>query len=387
MIELDARAPLVRLAGLQGEMLAELGRYVAVESGSREKAAVDRAGTLLGEAFTALGFRVERVPQDAAGDHVVARRDGGGRGRLLALLHLDTVWPGGTLAENPFRVEAGRAYGPGVLDMKAGWVVLLSALRALDGLGRVGPARLTVFMSADEELGSPTARPLIEREARNADHVLVFEAAREDGSLVTSRGAVGALILRAGGITAHSIAGRGGASAIRTMAHAIVALEALTDRDRGVVVNVGIVEGGSARQVVPDRAWASVDLRAPTTGLAEVTLDAMRRIAAAPAVPGTTLTLEGGITRPAWEPNEGTARLLELARRCGEPLGLRIRGVASGGGSDGNFAAALGVPTLDGLGPQGANITARDEHVLVESMVPRAALLAAIISGLPTLLP
>ena len=368
-------------------MVDELAAYVRVESGSRDKAGVDHVGGRLAEAFGSLGFAIERMPEATSGDHLVARRKGSGRGHLLALIHLDTVWPSGTLAENPFRLEDGHAFGPGVLDMKGGWVVLLSALRSLAASGWDGLAQTTVFMSSDEELGSPTARSAIERVARDADWALVMEAAREDGALVTSRGAVGALTVRAHGVTAHSIAaGKRGASAIRALASAILDLEALTERERGVVVSVGIVEGGSARQVIPDRAWASVDLRAPTSALADATLARIRAILASPSVPSTALILEGGITRPAWEPNPGTDRLLDLARRCGGPLGLALRGTASGGGSDGNFTAALGIPTIDGLGPQGANLTARNEYVAVDSLAPRSALLAGIISGLPSLL-
>lgn len=383
---LDSARLYQNLARQQAAMVDELGRYVGIESGSRDKAGVDRAGYAVAEAFRELGFTVERLPEGECGDHLVARRHGGGRGRLLALIHLDTVWPRGTLAENPFRVEDGRAFGPGVLDMKGGWVVLLWALRALRDAGWDGLASITVFLTGDEELGSPAGRPWIEREARAADWALVMEPARENGDLVTQRGMVGAVHFDILGITAHTVAAERGASAITEAAYKILALERLTDAARGALVNVGTIEGGSARQVVPDRVRLSVDLRAPSADLAGELLARVTAIAEARQVAGTTTVMTGGITRPAFEPSAGTERLLRLAQECGRALGLSLNGAATRAGSDGSFAAALGVPTLDGLGPQGANAVSRQEYVLVDSLPQRAALLASLIAGLPALL-
>jgi glutamate carboxypeptidase len=270
--------------------------------------------------------------------------------------------------------------------MKGGWVVLLWALRALTDEGWDGFERITVFMTSDEELGSPTGRPWIEREAQQADWCLVMEPAREDGSLVIQRGMVGAVYLEVHGKTAHATASERGASAIEEVAHKILALHQLTDRERGVLVSVGTVHGGSARQVVPDWAEISVDVRAPTAQLATEVMARIQAIAEHWHVPGTKTVLRGGLTRPAFEPNAGTSQLLELARRCGAELGLDLRGSATRAGSDGNFAAALGVPTLDGLGPEGGNVCSREEFVVVESLPRRAALLAGILSGLPDLL-
>lgn len=385
--DLDLRAIERALAGRRAEVVDELGRYVSVESGSRDKAGVDRVGRLVAPAFEALGFSLARMSEHTCGDHLVARRTGRGRGRLLALIHLDTVWPQGTLAENPFRVEEGRAYGPGVLDMKGGWVVLLSALRALRDAGWDGLAETAVFMTGDEELGSPAGRPWIEREARGADWALVMESARENGALVVGRGMVGAMYLAVRGITAHATRAQRGASAIHELAHKILALEALTDAERGVLVNVGTVSGGSARQVIPDRAQAAIDVRAPDTDLAAQVVDRIRAIAETRTVAGTEAALTGGITRPAFDRNAGTDRLLALAQRCAGGLGMTVEGAVTRGGSDGNFTAALGIPTLDGLGPEGANGVSRGEYVLVESIPRRAALLAGVIAGLPGLLP
>jgi glutamate carboxypeptidase len=363
-----------------------LGRYVEAESGSFDKVGVDRAGRLVSKDLRALGFRVERTRQRPGGDHLTARRRGVGRGRLLLLIHLDTVWPNGTLRENPFRVVDGRAYGPGVLDMKGGWVTMLWALRALMMVRWDKLASTTVFMSGDEELGSPTSRGLIEREARDADWVLVMEPARENGDVVVQRGMVGAVQLEVRGITAHATVSERGASAIHELACKVLRLQALTDREHGVLVNVGIVDGGSARQVIPDRATASIDVRAPTPELATVVMAQIHDIVAVSEIPGTHATLRGGITRPAFECTAGTRRLLQLAQSQGQQLGVSLQGATTQSGSDGNFTAALGVPTLDGLGPEGANTCSRDEYVAVASLPRRAALLAGIIEELPSLL-
>lgn len=369
-----------------GETVDELIRYVTIESGSRDKAGVDRVGRAVSEAFSALGFTIERIAETECGDHLVARRSGDGAGRLLALIHLDTVWPPGSLATNPCRVEGGRVYGPGTRDMKGGWIVLLSALRALRVAGWDGLAETTIFMTGDEELGSPHGRPWIEKAAREADWALVMEPARENGGLVTRRGMVGAVSFAIHGAATHATNRHLGASAIVEAAHKILALEALTDAERGVLVNVGIVEAGNARQVVPDRADLSIDLRAPDTEAADVLVANVTKIANQTTVPGTSTTMSGGITRPAFETSAGTERLLRLAQECGRPLGLTFDGMYTRAGSDGNFTAALGVPTLDGLGPEGGAGASRRENIVLASVPRRAALLAGIIAGLPVLL-
>jgi glutamate carboxypeptidase len=270
--------------------------------------------------------------------------------------------------------------------MKGGWVVLLEALRALRAAGWDGLASTTVFMTADEQLGSPRGRRWIEREAAAADWALVMEPAREDGELVTQRGVVGALEVEIHGVTTHALNRAHGASAILAAALLVPELEALSDLQRSVVISVGLIEGGSARQYVPARAWLSIDLRAPSAALADETLARAREIVGRTFVPGTHATLAGGITRPAFPSSPGTERLLALARQCGPAVGIDVRGSYTAGGSDGNFTAALGVPTLDGLGPEPGGGTGQTENVLVESFPRRAALLAGIIEGLPELL-
>lgn len=374
------------LSGRQDQMVEELGRYVSCESGSYDKAGIDRVGAEVAAAFRELGFTIDTIPETEFGNHLVARRRGSGVGRLLALIHLDTIWPAGTLAENPFRVSDGRAYGPGILDMKGGWVVLLEALRALAHVGWDGLASTTVFMTGDEQLGSARGRPWIEKEAESADWSLVMEPAREGGHLCIQRSLLGSMIFDVTGKPAHTVRSHQGASAIDELAYKIVALRELHDPERGVLVNVGLIEGGSARQVLAGRAKATIDVRAPNSELADELMTAVREIGERVYVPGTTTTVTGRIHRPAFIPSEGTRQLLALAQKQAAALGMQVEGVGTQGGSDGCFTAAMGVPTLDGLGPEGFHSGSRDECVLIESLPRRAALLAGLIASLPTLL-
>lgn len=368
------------LSSRQDEMTDLLREFVELESGSYDKAAVDRIGVLLSSRFTSLGFSVDRLHEETTGDHLVATRRGAGEGRLLVLIHLDTVWPTGTLAEIPFEIVDGRATGPGVLDMKGGWVVLLSALEGLRDIGWDGYELITVFMTADEQLGSPTGRSAIEEQATKHDWALVMEPARENGGLVTKRGAVGAVFVDVEGMTAHAMGSIPGASAIVEASHMAVTLEQLTEREQGMIVNVGILNGGSARQVVPDRARMTIDVRAPTPEKADWLMSRIREIVATRTVPGTEARLSGGITRPAFLSDQSTTELYATAQRCAGALGIAIGAESTRGGSDANFTAARGIPTLDGLGPEGANGCTRSEYVVLDSLPRRTALLAGLIA-------
>jgi glutamate carboxypeptidase len=365
---------------------ADLERFTTIESGSREKHGVDAAGRAASSAFEALGFTVERIEETECGDHVIARRAGAGQGKLLALIHLDTLWPGGTLEENPFRVEDGLAFGPGIRDMKGGWVVLLSALRALQHAGWDGLREIAVFMTGDEQLGSPRGRQWIEKEADDSDWVVVMEPARGYGGVVTSRGIVGAVYFDIHGVAAPANARPAGSSAILEAAMKIPELEALSQVERGMMVSVGLIRGGTARQTVPAHVWMSIDLRAERPEDADDLLGDMRRIAAHAHVAGTRTVMSGGVTRPAFRPSEGTNRLLALAQRHGSAVGLDVEATFTRGGSDGSFTAALGVPTLDGLGAASRDDTDLQEHVIIDSIPQRGALLAALIEDLPALL-
>lgn len=376
------------LAFLSGElpsMVEEVKRYCAVESCSRDKEGVDWVGQLAAAAWRELGFSTEVLPQAECGNHVVARRRGAGRGRLLCHMHLDTTQPRGTIVEHPIEETADRLYGPGILDMKGGWVVLLSAFRALRAAGWDGLEAATVFMCGDEELGSPTARASIEQEARRADWQVIMEPSRS-WALTTSRGVVGAIYLTIYG-DAGDGHGQGGASAISEAALKIPELEALTDLEKGNRIRVGIVEAGTSRQAPPLKAWLSVDLRARVQEEGEALVAGVRRIAERSHIPGTRTVMEGGITRPAFPRNEGNLQLLRLAQEAGRELGLEISEAPQAmGGSDGNFGAALGLPSLDGLGALGGSEQNR-QYVYKEALAQKGAILASVIARLPGLLP
>jgi glutamate carboxypeptidase len=305
------------------------------------------------------------------GDHLIADFPGEGS-PLLLLAHVDTVWPRGTLATMPWRVDDGRAYGPGSYDMKGGIVVMLEAIR------RAQTARaLRVVLTADEEIGSPTGRETLERAAAGAAAALVVEPPNSKGNLKTARKGLGRFRVRIAGRSAHAGDPAEGASAIEELARLTLRLHALTDPERRVTVNVGVVSGGTRENVVAAEATAWIDVRAPT--IAErARLDAIL-LGLETETPGTTLELSGGWTRPPLERSAGSAVLFERAREHGRELGLELREVSASGGSDGNLVGALGVPVLDGLGAEGAGAHAIDEHVVVASLPVRADLLAALL--------
>jgi glutamate carboxypeptidase len=373
-------------AAIDGRMdaILRLWRHlVETESGSRSKAGVDRVAGIVGGALADLGFQCETVSQAHVGNHLLASQSFGGRGRILFSCHLDTVWPEGTVATWPFRVEGNRATGPGVGDMKGGIVVMLEALRCVLARGVRPPERITVVCAGDEELGSQTARSLIEREARRADWCFVMESA-PPGCLVTGRSAVGNFTLSVEGRTAHcGGAFEDGASAIRELAHKVLALEALCRPRDGVIVSAGMVQGGVARQVVPDRASALFDVRARTREQQDRLLADLSSITRRAAVPGTRCSLSGEFHRPPFEESAGGRALFALARDVGRALGMDLRPLHRGGGSDGNLTAAAGTPTLDGLGPVADEVCSRREWADVESIPRKAALIVGLLDRLP----
>jgi glutamate carboxypeptidase len=353
---------------------------VRIESPTDDKAAVDRCGAVLAERLREMGGAVTAIPQTAAGDHLLVRFGAGPR-QVLIIGHFDTVWPIGQLAKMPIREEAGRLHGPGTLDMKAGIALGMLATRALFELAAPAGVGVTMLWSTDEETGSETSRTLIEDEARRSDAVLVLEPAMANGAVKTARKGIGQYELTVHGVSAHAgVDPRKGVNAIRELALQILAVDAIRDLDRGISVNVGVVSGGSRSNVVPDFATASVDVRAETLADADHVDRAMRALAA--QTPGARLEVTGGFNRPPMERSAGVARLFEIARGCAAEIGLELLEGATGGGSDGNFTAALGVPTLDGLGATGDGAHALHEHVTVAELPVRAAVLAGLLHRL-----
>jgi len=338
---------------------------------------VDRCGAALATRLRELGARITTVSQATAGDHLVARFGPPDR-QVLLIGHFDTVWPIGQLARMPVREEAGRLHGPGTLDMKAGIGLGLLATRALFELAPPTGVGVTMVWSTDEEIGSDSSRSLIEEEARKSEAVLVLEPAMANGAVKTARKGIADYELTAHGVSAHAgVDPRKGVNAIRELAVQILALDGLRDLDRGISINVGVVQGGSRTNVVPERATASVDVRAATLADSDYIDGAMRGLTA--QTPGARLDVSGGFNRPPMERSPGVVRLFEIARGCAAEIGLDLQEGATGGGSDGNFTAALGIPTLDGLGATGDGAHALHEHVKVAELPERAAIIAGLL--------
>ncbi len=367
------------LTARQPNMLDTLEEWVNHDSPTFKKQAVDALGRQIADAFARLGASVEVIPQSEHGDHYRIAW-GQAERQILLLAHLDTVWPMGEAARRPFAVRQGKATGPGVNDMKAGIVVGLYALRALIETGRSPGHRLVYLLTSDEEIGSPTSRSLIEAEARRSDYALVLEPSR-GGPLTTWRKGVGRFDLEITGVASHSgVDPEKGVSAIEEMAHQILKLHAMSDLSRGVTVNVGVVRGGSRVNVVAASAQAELDLRVMTAADGKRMESAI--LGLTPVLEGTKVRVTGGINRPPFEESPAGLALYERARRVGARLGLDLGKVGSGGGSDGNFTATLGVPTLDGLGAVGQGSHALSEYVVVNSLPQRAALLAELVLDL-----
>lgn len=363
----------------QEAMVQMLRDLVHLESPSDDRQAVNRVAERMAGAFDRLGARSERLAQIAFGDHLRVEW-GEGQGQILLLGHMDTVWPVGEIEERPFEVQGERATGPGIFDMKGGLVVGLYALSALHDLGLAPRHRLVFFLNSDEEWGSPTSRPLIEEEGKRSDAVLVLEPSRE-GALVIWRKGVGRFEMEVQGMASHAgAAHERGVSAVEELAHQILGLEAMTDYGRGTTVNVGVVQGGSKVNVRPASAWAEIDLRVTTAREGERMTKAI--LGLRPHNREASLVVSGRMNRPPWEVSPEGRELFERARRVGRRLGLELEPAGTGGASDGNFTAALGIPTLDGLGVVGNDAHALTEWVDLTSLPRRATLLAELLLDL-----
>ena len=366
------------------DMIDLLGRLVRIESPSDDRAGLDRFAAELEVLFGEFGPIEALDPGDAQrGRHLRLTLNGtgasDGQAHAVALCHYDTVWSTGTLAQIPFSVDGdGVARGPGCFDMKGGMVVLLYALQALRSRGLSPKRRLRVLFTSDEEIGSPTSRPIIEQTARGAAVAYVLESPLPGGTLKTARKGTGDYFVRIRGRAAHAgVEPQKGISATHELAHQILALHALNDYASGTTVNVGVVHGGTRPNVVAAEAEAHVDVRVQTLAEAERIDAAIRGLGATLA--GAVLTIDGGLNRPPMERSPAMATLFEQARRIAAGMGVELREGSTGGGSDGNFTAALGVPTLDGLGPEGEGAHAAHEHVDTESFPRRAALVAGLL--------
>ena len=359
--------------------LLQLAReLVAAESPSDDRSPLDECGELLARRLASLGAVVDRLPASTTTDHVVARWPGHGPAVLL-VGHFDTVWPVGQLARMPLEERDGKLFGPGVLDMKAGLAIAMTAAHVVAAtLPQTGRPSMTLIATSDEEVGSRTSRADIERLARESAAVLVLEPALPGGAVKTARKGVGEFEFVVEGISSHAGADpRAGASAVHELARQILAIESLAAPDRGLTVNVGVAAGGTRSNVVAERARALVDVRIARAEDAARIEDAIRALR--PHDPRVRLTIRGRVNRPPMERTDGVARLYALAQQVATELGWTLAEGATGGASDGNFTAALGVPTLDGLGAVGDGPHALHEHVVIEELVPRAQLVAGLL--------
>ena len=368
------------------DLLAELATWVRMETPTTDAAAVNRLMDLAERDLAQAGAALTRVPgRDGFGDCLIARTPGPRKPNeikpILVAGHLDTVWSHGTLDQMPFHVNGEKAHGPGIYDMKAGSFLAFQAVRAIlrDRIATRHP--ITLLLTPDEEVGSPTSRALIEREAANAAAVLIPEPAGRGGACVTSRKGVGRFTLRVVGKASH--AGTGfldGASATVELAHQILALHKMVEPDDGITINAAPVWGGTRPNVVAAEAGCEIDLR--VNSHRDGDLMTARILGLESRIAGCSVIVEGGMNRPPYVENPAIVALYEKARALAGQVGLPLPRQHRGGGSDGNFTAAMGIPTLDGLGCPGAGAHAVHEHILWRQLAPRAALISGLLATL-----
>jgi glutamate carboxypeptidase len=361
-------------------LVKTIREFAEIESPSDNKPAADRMGRFLAEKFKAIGGRARLHPAEDFGDNL--QIDFPGREKLkpvLLLGHFDTVYPPGTLATMPCHIAGGRLYGPGVLDMKSGIALMLYVIEALKAWHGSLPRPITVFLVSDEEVGSHSSRQVTEALARKSAAVLVLEpAAGQRGAVKTARKGVGEYTLTVKGVAAHAGLDPGeGHSAIEELARQITALAKLNDSERGISVNVGLIRGGTRTNVIAAEAAAEIDVRIKRATQA-ATLDRKLR-SLKPFDKYCKLRAEGGINRMPMERNAGVAALYRKAQALAQQIGWKLEEAAVGGGSDGNFTAGLGIPTLDGMGAVGDGAHAAHEHIVISELPRRALLLAGMI--------
>jgi glutamate carboxypeptidase len=373
------------LRGRRSEMVKLLCELVRCESPSHVKRAVDECAAMVAREWQGRGANVRILQQRERGNHVRAEIwDGAGRanGQIMVLGHTDTVYPLGTLAKMPFRVTGGLAWGPGTFDMKGGIVLALHAVDALRSLKMQPNKRFVFLWSSDEEIGSESSRRAIEEEAQRSDAVLVLEPSYGwDGRLKTQRKGVGGAEILVTGRSAHAgIDPEKGVNAVHELALQIARLMKMNDRRRGITVQTTVVSGGTITNVVPEHARALVDIRYARA--ADVPRINRRLHALRPILKGARVEVRGGVDRPPLERTAAVRKLFGMAQSLMREMGLPLGEASTGGGSDGSFTAALGVPTLDGLGAVGDGAHSPREHVVISKLPERAALIAGLLATL-----
>jgi glutamate carboxypeptidase len=368
------------------DMKSLLKRLVEIESPSTDKAAVDRLGAIVADEARRLGADVQIVPVKEAGDHVIARflpspHNGDGVGvrgdPILLLCHMDTVFPLGTLEKMPYREADGKIFGPGVLDMKGGIVISLAAIEELQKTGSLNRP-VTLLCTSDEEIGSLSSQELIETLAKESELVLVLESGLLDGALKVWRKGVGEFWIKVKGRAAHAGGEHEqGRNAIEELAHHVLTVQKLTNYERGTTLNVGVIRGGTVSNVVPEEAVAHIDVRVMQPGEWERIAAEMRALR--PVLDGTALEITGGLNRPPMPFDDRAQATFERARSIADKIGIELIAGGSGGGSDANFVAPLGIPVLDGLGAVGEGYHSEREFIFADSLQERAKLLVILL--------
>lgn len=365
------------LKASEDKMVSLVAELTNIDSPSTSKEDTDRFADTLSRIWRETGASVSVIPQETAGNHLKVVW-GSGDEQILMLGHMDTVWEPGEAERRPFRVLNGKAYGPGAYDMKGGIAEAVFAIKALSALGIDPGKRVVILHNSDEETGSSTSRSIIEEEAQKSKAVLVLEPSAQGGALKTWRKGVGSFRVTVNGKAAHAGSDyEKGASAIQEAAHQILYLHSLTDQNEGTTVNVGVVRAGTRSNVVADEAILQVDLRVKTADSTDWVIPKI--LGLRPLDPRVTVSIVGGLNRPPMERHPRNLALFQLAKAIGMDMGLHLAESGSGGGSDGNFTSALGVPTLDGLGPVGGDAHSPEEYLLVSSLPERAAVLAGLL--------
>jgi len=364
----------------QQSMIDYLTTLVNYETPTTDKALVDKLGAFMETEFRGLGANVTRYPQSHVGDFLLAKWNENAPGKpIMFLIHIDTVWPEGTLAEHPVRIdEEGKLFGPGAIDMKGGITAAVWSIRGLVERNELPNRPIWILMTSDEEVGSIYSEPVIRERAAQAGLVLVMEPATKEEALKTWRKGVGNYTVAVEGRPSHAgNAPEQGINAVVELAQQTLKLHAMNDLKNGTSVSVTVVHGGSATNVIPAKATAEVDVRTLNARAWDEISEQIKGLT--PFIPGAKVTVIPGHTRGPMEHNDQMKRSFAQCKTIGEKYGLTVREDGSGGGSDGNFTAHMGIPTLDGLGPQGDGLHALHEHVVLASLPRRATLLAAML--------
>ena len=375
-----------RAEQLMDAYLDELKTIVNIDSGTFTKAGVDRVAAYLQERFQGLGFSTRFDQQEHYGDHLVATHQGNAPGgpRILLIGHIDTVLPDGEAGRRPFAISrrdgARIATGPGILDMKSGVLIGMYALHLLIEGQQANYSQVTFICNSDEEIGSPSSRPLIQQLAQQADAVLVLEPGRAQGTIVSSRKGCGQYRVEVHGLSAHAgVEPQRGRNAILELSYQVQKMQALNGTIPGATLSVGIIRGGERTNVVPDYAYFDMDVRVADQASLKALEEAMRQVTHQNKLAGTRITLNGSLLCQPFERNQHNEQLVALAREAGRELGVKIQDVGSGGASDANTTAAMAIPTLDGLGAGGGLAHNPGEYIELDYLPTRIALAAGLI--------